>query len=667
MDCCETDPTDRPADAEQGGEGASGRSDWQPIRMGIAALLAGNAMVVGLAINLSALAWNVRLFIEIALLGSTVLVFELLGRQLVAKAWRAARRGEVTFEFLFLAGILGAVGMSVFSMVRGEGPVYFEIASMLIVVYTAGERMSAVSRRRGLQAARSWEVDDQMVQRRTCCGQTRRVPLEEVESADEVVVEPGETIPVDGAIRSGEGFVRDAHVSGEWMSTVKRPGDTVYAGSEPLDARLVVETEAPLGERLIDSIRASVRAAWEEPSEWQREADRIVRWFFPAVVVATAATFGYWLWVAHWEQALFNSLAVLLIACPCALGFAVPLAVWMTLGSFADEGLLAESGDIVERLARCDTVLFDKTGTLTSGAGRLVDVVVDGASSAERDRSEVLAVVETLEASSQHPVAEAFRGCSGDSALLEDWSLLASESIPGVGLEGEVRDERSGRVREVAVGTDALIPEGEEQRFEQLAERLHTDAGERRLVVVVDGRVVAAASVAEQPADEIEQMLEAFREADIDVGLVTGDRSARAERLGFERVYAEMKPDDKKELVERLQADGRTVLFVGDGVNDASAMSAADVAIAAASGSELTVDVADATWRGDSPLVLSEAVRESGEAVSVIRSNLAYAAGYNGLGITAAAAGLLHPVWAAVLMVTSSLFVTWRTALTLES
>jgi heavy metal translocating P-type ATPase len=623
-------------------------------------------MVVGLAINLSTLAWNVRLFIEIALLGSTVIVFELLGRRLVAKAWRALRRREVTFEFLFLMGIGGAVGMSIYSMIRGDGPVYFEVASMLLVVYAAGDRMGQFSREQGLESARAWQVDPGEVRRRTSCGHTQTVPLDAIEPGDDVLVDPEETIPVDGLIRSGEGFVRDAHISGEWMSSVKRPGDRVYAGSEPLDARLVVETEAPMGQRLIDSIRHSVEQAWAEPSEWQVEADRIVQWFFPMVVLATGGTFAYWHWTVGWQEALFNSLAVLLIACPCALGFAVPLAVWMTLGSYADDGLIAEGGDIVERMGRCDTVLFDKTGTLTTGAGHLVDLAVDESLPGEWNRREILAVAETLERSSQHPVAEAFQGNVTERRQLEEWKLIESRPVPGAGLEGTIRRASSGETHEVRIGTDALVPDTESARFDQLAGDLRADDSMRRIAIVIDERLVGMAAVAERPAQDLAAMLEAFDDQGLEVGLVTGDRRERAERLGFDHVYANMHPDEKRRLVENLHDEGHSVLFVGDGVNDASAMSAADVGIAKSSGSELTVDAADATWRGESPTAISRAVDRASRAVSLIRSNLTYAAAYNVAGIGAAAAGLLHPVWAAVLMVASSLFVTWRTALALE-
>lgn len=662
MECCDTETAAAPRHETPGAEGAADRAtQWRWFRIGVAALLGGNAMVVGLSINLSSLAPNLRLFIEIALLGSTALVFELVGRPLARNAAEAIRDGELSFEFLFLAGILGSVGASVVSMFRGSGPVYFEVASLLMAVYAAGDTVGRISRARGMEAARSLGIDVETCRVRTDCGHTREVPLEEISVGDRVVVRPGETVPVDGAVTDGEGFVRDAHVTGEWASTVKRPGDRVYGGSDVVDRELVVETRAAPGERMVDSIRASVEAAWNRPSDWEREADRIVQWFFPAVVGLTAATFAYWFWAASWDVALFHSLAVLLIACPCALGFAVPLAVWLTLGSYAERGLVAEEGSFVERLARCDAALFDKTGTLTTGGARLVDFVANPEVGA---REALRALVRTLEQGSDHPVAEAFRAAD----LEEDprWRLLASYPVPGAGIRGTVRDTETGASIEVAVGTRAVVPREQTSELEELVERLHREPGHRTVAVVVDGEVAAAASVAEESAPGIDEMLESLRAAGVAPALVTGDRSERARELGFDRVYAGMQPDEKEALVRELQDRDREVLYVGDGVNDAAAMAAADVGIAKRRGSEWTVDVADATWHGEDPTQLADALDRARTSLSLIRSNLGYAVVYNAVGIGAAAAGYLHPVAAAVLMVGSSLFVTWRTVLTLE-
>jgi heavy metal translocating P-type ATPase len=665
MECCETDAVEAPRPApEFDGDGDEERSDrWDWVRIGIGALFGGNAMVVGLAINLNELASNERLFIEIALLGATVVVFELLGRRLLRKAIAAVKRGEIIFEFLFLSGIFGAVGASVVSMVRGVGPVYFEVACLLLVIYAVGDRVGRVSRREGLAAARAWAPDEGTCRVRTDCGHLRQVPLAEVEVGQTLLVDPEEVIPVDARIVEGSSFVRDAHITGEFFSTVKRPGDTVWAGSTLLDGSLTLEATAVKGGRMIDAIRTSVEEAWERPSRWQEEANRIVQWFFPAVVALTLATFGVWATLGSWEEALFNGLAVLLIACPCALGFAVPLAVWMTLGDYASRGLVARGGDVVERLAAVDTVVFDKTGTLTASAGRLVDFV---AAPPDYHRADLLAMTATLEEASDHPVARAFVG-RGQESDSRRFCLKSTEMLPGAGISGVLEDRETGRRLELAVGTEEILAERWRADFDELADRLEADEGVRRLAVALDGRPVGAAAVAESPHRAIDATLEALDELGLGAVLMTGDRRERAERLGFETIYAEVTPDQKASHIEQMQRAGRRVLYVGDGVNDAAAMARADVGIAVAEGSEITVDVADMTWHGSEPRRLVEAIEQADRSVGIIRQNLWYALGYNVVGIAAAAAGLLHPVLAALLMVGSSSLVTWRTTLALDN
>lgn len=238
---------------------------------------------------------------------------------------------------------------------------------------------------------------------------------------------------------------------------------------------------------------------------------------------------------------------------------------------------------------------------------------------------------------------------------------------PGAGLEGRLRRISTGREYYAAIGNRALVPADQEERFEQLADELRTESGVRTLALVVDGRAVAAAAVAEQPIDRVDEMLESFQDCGVEPVLMTGDHTERAERLGFETIHARQNPEQKEQLVRRLQDQSESVLYVGDGINDAAAMANADVGVAKASGSEVTVDTADVTWYGDDPTVIVDAVLRARESISLIKSNLGYAVVYNLAGVGAASAGWLHPVAAAVLMVVSSLVVTWRTALQLEA
>jgi heavy metal translocating P-type ATPase len=442
----------------------------------------------------------------------------------------------------------------------------------------------------------------------------------------------------------------EEHVTGEAAPAVKRPGDEVFAGAHVVDSTLVIETTHASGDRLIDGIVASVERAWRRPSKYQKEADRVVAWFFPVVAAATLMTFAGWAWFVDVRTGLLHSLAVLLVACPCALGFAVPLAVWQTLGRFASGGLVADGGDVVERLAAVDTAVFDKTGTLTKTSDRLIDLVTHPDSGLKR--ADVLQLASAVEATTQHPLANAFRAEVASDAVVESTRL-----IPGRGVEGVVRTGNLSRT--VFVG----LPDDTDARLPSLRRASRREPGAHEIVIVIDGETVGLAAIDETPHAALAETRQALEELGIRSILATGDREIRANRLGFDVVYAQQKPEDKRVLVESLRAEGRRVLFIGDGVNDAAGMAEADVGIAASSGAELATDVADLVWFGRDPLVIPDAIERARTSVRTIRENLAWAAAYNLVGMSVAAAGLLHPVFAAVLMVGSSLFVTLRTTI----
>ncbi|QDG53662.1 cation-translocating P-type ATPase [Persicimonas caeni] len=655
MKCCEQPAGSIPAVDQS----PSDHSAW--VAIGIGAMFAANSMIVGLSINISTMEPQMRRLVELGLLGATIIVGALLAGPLLSSAWHKLRQRQLSFEFLFLSGIVGAMGVSIFSMVRGHGPIYFEVASLLLVIYAIGNEVGRASRQRGLTLARSWIDDNPTCRIVTCCGQEHELRLDEVAVGQTVRVLPGESLPVDGKVTAGVGFVQESQLTGESFAAVKRPGDTVHAGSIAMDAMFEVDVSAAHGSRLIDRIAHSVEQAWAQPSQWQRQADRLVRWFLPLVMVVTATTFLTWTLIDSWQTGLFNALAVLLVACPCAMGFAIPLAIWMTLGNFAARGLVSSGGDCVERLVEVDTVVFDKTGTLTSQDHRMVDLVVrEGL-----DRTWLHALAGAVEETSNHPVARAFHRNPADGER-PSFGVRASRSLPGLGVEATVQSRGSDQLISVRIGTDHLVPPQDEPLFDMLAKRLHAEIGARRLAVVVDGRLAAVAAVDETPHNGLDQLLTRLETLDITPVLMTGDRSTRANRLGFPEVYAEQSPEQKRARVAQMESEGRRVAFVGDGVNDAAAMASSTVSISASHGSDLAVGVADLTWHGSDPTVVAEAVDRARQAVSLVRSNLLYAASYNAIGMSAAALGLLHPVLAAVIMVASSAFVTWRTAFAME-
>jgi heavy metal translocating P-type ATPase len=486
-------------------------------------------------------------------------------------------------------------------------------------------------------------------------GSEREIPVVELQRGWRFVVNPGETIPADGVIAVGEGFVREAEMTGEGFVVNRRPGDTVWAGTHGVDARFEIVAAANGAERRIDRILDAIERARPVPSTLQRAADRVVGWFLPVVATLAAATFAGWTWHSGWQEGLFNAMAVLLVACPCALGLATPLAVWGALARLAGRGLVARGGDAVEALAAVDTALFDKTGTLTEPRTVLVDLVVGSLRGLSEET--VRAVLAAVQRASTHPVAAAFHDLA--SGCSDEMRVVALRLLPGRGVEAEVADA-AGASRRVAVGTAALLTAADDPAWQRLRRRLREVAGARELVVLIDDEVVAAAVVDERLRSSWRDALGELHELGVATAVLTGDTAERAMRTGASRVLASLRPEDKVAEVERLHAAGRRILFVGDGVNDAAAMAASEVSVAVTSGAELAAEVADISWHSGDLRVLPWAIGLARGTVSTIRTNLRFALLYNVAGIALAVAGLLHPVAAAILMTCSSLVVTWR-------
>ena len=647
--CLSLGEADRQADAARPSPGGW-RLDGLGVRLGVGVLVAGQGMIFGLALNLhDDVPPAVRWVAQNLLLAGTVLVLTLLGGPLVRAAWADLRRGRVTTELLFAVTLVGALGASLQAHLTGRGAIYFEVVSVLLVVYTVGRLVGARARAAAVAGARAWAGQLDACRLVDGKGRTRTVPVAEVLPGDVAEVRPGESIPVDGVIRAGEGFVSEAPVSGEPFPVVRRPGDRVLAGAAAYDATFRVEATAAGTARQVDRLLATVEAARDRPVSFQGHADRLAAVFLPLVVLTALGTFGYWAYRAGWEAGLFNAMAVLLVACPCALGLATPVVVWSALGRLAERGLVVRSGDAVERLAGVDRVLFDKTGTLTDDRFALVDVVVaDG-----WDRAELLGWVAAVEAHSGHPIARAFAGLPADPAV----RVAAFRAVPGCGVEAEV-ETPAGRytVRVGRVGWAGQtpppnpLPHGErgDKPITPLAEAL-------RVAVSVDGRPAAVAVVAERLRDAAPAALAEFRRLGLPVEVLTGDAAGRAEALGLPTARAGLLPDDKRRYVAELAAEGGKPLVVGDGINDAAALAAAHVGVALASGTDLAVGAADATLYGGDLRALPWAVELSRAAVRAVRRNLLRAVLYNLVGVALAAGGVLHPVVAALLMVASSL------------
>ncbi|VTU02204.1 heavy metal translocating p-type atpase : Heavy metal translocating P-type ATPase OS=Isosphaera pallida (strain ATCC 43644 / DSM 9630 / IS1B) GN=Isop_0399 PE=3 SV=1: E1-E2_ATPase: Hydrolase [Gemmataceae bacterium] len=623
------------------------------VRLGVALIVVAQSMIFGLALNLhDDVPPDVRWGAQTLILVATLVVVALLGPPLFRAAWLELRRGRVTVESLFLLTMFGALGASLQAHSTGRGKIYFEVVSILLVVYTLGKMIGARSRAAAMAGARAWAGQLDMCRLVDDRGRTRSVLVREVLPGDVVEVNPGETFAVDGVIRSGTGFVSEAAVTGEPFAAVRRPGDRVLAGAASHDAAFHVEATAPGTERQVDRLLAAVEGASDRPVSLQARADALGRWFLPLVVCVALGTFAYWtlFTAAGWEAALFHAMSVLLVACPCVIGLATPVVVWSALGRLAERGVIVRAADAVERLAEVDHVMLDKTGTLTDDSLSVLDVVTAGT-----DRERLLGWLSVIEEKCNHPVARAFAKLprpAGDDVRVRELRV-----VPGCGVEAEI--EAGGSRHLVQIGTPQWIAQVAKDVASSLAAELR--ASGHRVDVSLDGRVVAAAALSERVRDSVPEALTGFRNLGLAVEVLTGDTAERAAGLGLP-VRAGLLPADKLRIVEAATASGAKSLFVGDGINDAAALAAAHAGIALASGTDLAVGAADVTLYHTDLRAVPWAVELSREAVRAARRNTALALAYNLVGMTLAACGALHPVVAALLMLASSLSLVFSSA-----
>jgi len=628
-------------------------------RIGISAFLAMNTMTVGLAVNTSEAGEGERRAIHLALLALTLAVFGLLGKPLIGGLVENARARRLSLEPLFALGLGGAFAASVLATWRGHGAVYYEVSSILLVIYSLGKVVTGEAENRALQAVSLAAAAAETCLVEDAGGALREKRVAEVEAGEVVVAPAGSAVAVDGTVERGSALCRTDTVTGESFLAAKSAGDAVAAGVVPADGALWVRASVAGTRRSLDEIASAIARSRAAPSPLERTAARAALWLTPFVASAAVLAGLYWWFRAGADAALMNGLAVLVIACPCALGFATPLALWAAMSRFALRGACLRNGEAVERIADCDVAVFDKTGTLTGVEPRLAAFLAAPESGFARE--ELLEAAAAVERLSGHPVAQAFRGCGGGAEPRFD--VLGVRLLPGQGVSAEVRARRGGAVHELRLGlAEKMVAAQDADAWERLRRESGVAPGARLLAVIVDGRLAGLAALAETPAPGLAKLWRELREAGIESLLVSGDEAARVEALGHGQARASMQPLEKLELVRSLQQQGRKVLFIGDGINDAAAMAASHASLAVESGAALARDAANGVLRGDAVARVAELIAIARAARRLGRSNLAYAAAYNLTGIPVAAAGLLHPVFAALVMTCSSLMVVWRAA-----
>ncbi|MFM8411726.1 MAG: copper-translocating P-type ATPase, partial [Alphaproteobacteria bacterium] len=538
------------------------------------------------------------------------------GRPLLERGWTSIRTGRLNMFTLVAIGtgtawlysvvatLLPGIFPATFRSADGAVAVYFEAAAVITVLVLLGQVLELRARERTGDAIRALaDLAPKLARRLRADGTEEDVALEVVVRGDRLRVRPGEKVPVDGRVVEGASAVDESLVTGESLPVAKVPGDRVVGGALNGTGSLVVVAEQVGRDTVLAQIVRLVGQAQRSRPPIQRLADSVAGWFVPAVLAAALAAFAAW---SAWGpppamgHGLVAAVAVLIIACPCALGLATPMSIMVGVGRGARAGVLFKDATALERLASVDTIVLDKTGTLTEGRPAVVDVVVvDGV-----DRAQVLRVAGALEAPSEHPLAHAISTAAraeGGGSILPP--VEGFDSIPGRGVAGRVGGS------EAVLGSAALLRERgiDPGALERRAEALRGE-GASVVFLALDGRPAGLVAVADPVKESTPEALSRLRGEGVEVVMATGDHRATAaavaQRLGIERVEAEVMPAGKADLVRRLRGEGRVVAMAGDGVNDAPALAAADIGLAVGGGADAALETAGvALMRSDIALV----------------------------------------------------------------
>jgi Cu+-exporting ATPase len=591
------------------------------------------------------------------------------GRHFYQNAWASLKHGSTNMNTLVVVGTTAAylysAALTFFpSFFHGLGVhsgVYYDTAATIITLILFGKYLEARAKSRAGEAIKKLMGLQPRTARVIRDGREQDIPIEDVEAGDRIIVRPGEKVPVDGVIREGSSSVDESMLTGESLPVDKKVGDSVIGATINKTGSFTFEATKVGKDTMLSQIIRMVQEAQGSKAPIQRLADYISSIFVPTVMSIAAVTFVIWYFLGPQETrftfALLNFIAVLIIACPCAMGLATPTAIMVGTGKGAEKGMLFKNAESLERAQKIDTIVMDKTGTLTRGEPRLTDVTTNGIP--EKD---ILFYAGSAERGSEHPLGEAIvKGAVEKGVVLEQPDEF--EALPGHGVRAVVKG------REVVLGNERLMTDraidvaGLTAQADGLSSR-----GKTPMFVAVDGKAAGIIAVADTVKEHSKEAVARLRSLGLEVVMLTGDnrRTAKAiaDELGIASVVAEVLPQDKMDTVKSLQAEGRVVAMVGDGINDAPALTQADVGIAIGTGTDVAIEASDVTLIKDDLRVVADAIRLSRRTMQTIRQNLFWAFFYNVIGIPIAAGALypffkilLNPMFASAAMAFSSVSV----------
>jgi Cu+-exporting ATPase len=587
------------------------------------------------------------------LLVATLFVMAWAGRHFYTRAWKGLRHRSADMNTLIAVGtgaafVYSAAATFTPALLGGSrADVYYEAIIIIIALILLGNAMEARAKRNTARALRQLAKLQPSTARIRRDGTELDIPIADVRSGDLVVVRPGERIPVDGVIRQGAGAVDESMLTGESIPVDKKAGDRVIGATINTSGALDIEATSLGASSVLARIVQLMKDAQGSQAPIQRLADRISAVFVPTVLSIAIATFALWMIVPaapSFAAALTAAVAVLIIACPCAMGLAVPTAVMVASGRGAAAGGLIKGGEPLERLADVDTIVFDKTGTLTEGRPKVVDAYIVAGS----NRDDVMRVVSAVEAKSEHPLAKAVVAFAGNNpAEAGRPTVTGFIARAGRGVSATVDGHR------VIVGTMALL---EESRIDTTPITPTVDEWTKQartvVVVAIDGKAAAAFAIADTLRGNAASVMQALKRRGLRVVMLSGDRQATAEAIahqaGIDEVIAEVLPAGKVEAIKSLQQGGHHVAMVGDGLNDAPALAQADIGMAMASGTDIAAEAASVTLMRSDLSGVEQAIVLARKTMRTMKQNLFWAFIYNVVGIPIAA-GVLYPAFGILL------------------